>query len=251
MAEWAWEPDDFAALWFSDANDRIPGLLRFTSRFVYRDDFELHRPAVRGRYNADELEQIDLALHTLTTSDMRVEILGHTTKYQGSKGASREYRIIGARNLHHATVIYQLTEGERDGRIRVHSCRPEHLGARLVAVIPPRDPGAQPPITVHPKDIRDNRQSATASTPAERYRRLLARRIDGNGTAAFLQAPIHADPTPAHEVAWCDFDDGRYLQVRADHITIRPATPKDLSARFNAWFESARQRLREDEYDRW
>ncbi|WP_235747983.1 ESX secretion-associated protein EspG [Nocardia coffeae] len=251
MTQWAWEPDDFAALWFSDANDRIPGLLRFTSRFAYNDEFELHRPAVRGRYDADELEQIDLALHTVTTSDMRIEILGSTTKYPGSTGAARTYRIIGARNLHHATVLYQITEGEVDGRIRAHSCRPEQLGARLVATIPAREPGRAQPITVHPRDIRDNHQSATGSTPAERYRRLLARPVDGNGTAALLLGPIHAYPDPVQEIMWCDFDDGRYLQVRGEHISIRPAVAKDLSARFGAWIENAVQRQREEQYERW
>ncbi|MQY24394.1 hypothetical protein NRB20_75290 [Nocardia sp. RB20] len=251
MPEWAWEPDDFAALWFSDANDRIPGLLRFTSRFAYRDEFELHRPAVRARYGVDELDQIDLALHTVTTSDMRVEILGSTTKYKGSKGKPRAYRIIGARNLYHATVLYQLTEGQVDGRIRVHSYRPEQLGAGLVAAIPGREPGTAPPITVHPNDLRDNHHSATGKTPAERYRRLLSGRVEGNGTAALLVGPIHANPQPAHEVSWCDFTDGRYLRVLGEHITIRPATAKDLSARFNAWFDNAAQRQHEDEYERW
>jgi hypothetical protein len=57
MAEWTWEPDDFAALWFSPANDRFPNPLRFTSRFTssftssfaYRDDFESHRITMRER----------------------------------------------------------------------------------------------------------------------------------------------------------------------------------------------------------
>ena len=251
MAEWVWEPDDFAALWLGEANDRIPGLLRFTSRFRYRDEFDVHRSTVRRRYDADELGRIDLALHALSTSDMRIEILGTTTKYQGSAGEPRAYRIIGARNLEHATVIYQLTQGELDGRIRVSSCRPEQLGAHLVSAIPPCEPGAQPPISVHPQDLRENRRSATASTPAERYRRLLTGRVHGNGTAALLLSPIHTEVPPSYEIIWCDFDDGRYQQVRTEHITIRPATPKDLAARFNAWFEVARKRLREDEYDRW
>lgn len=50
MAEWTWEPDDFAALWFNPANDRFPNPLRFTSRFTYRDDFDIHRVTMRERY---------------------------------------------------------------------------------------------------------------------------------------------------------------------------------------------------------
>ncbi|WP_433758778.1 hypothetical protein [Nocardia sp. CA-135398] len=42
MAEWTWEPDDFAALWFRPGIIRFPNPLRFTSRFPYRTDFDAH-----------------------------------------------------------------------------------------------------------------------------------------------------------------------------------------------------------------
>ncbi|MQY18798.1 hypothetical protein NRB20_18770 [Nocardia sp. RB20] len=148
-------------------------------------------------------------------------------------------------------MLYQLTEGEIDGRIRVHSYRPRQLDAGLVTAIRGREPGTAQPIIVHPNDLRDNHQSATGKTPAERYRRLLSVRVEGNGTATLPLGPIHTNPPSAQEVSWCDFTDGRYLRALGEHITIRPATAKDLSARFNAWFETAVQRQREDEYERW
>ncbi|WP_024805463.1 ESX secretion-associated protein EspG [Nocardia sp. BMG51109] len=252
MTEWAWEPDDFAALWFSDANDRIPGLLRYTSRFAYRDDFERHGPTVRDRYGTDEFEQIQLTLHTLTASDMRIEIFGGTTRYREADGTTpRMYRIIGARTMYHAAVLHQFTQGDIDGRIKLRLCRPDDLAARLVATVPAREAGTEQPVTVHPADLRDNRRSATGTSAAERYRRLLDRPVDGNGSAQLLVGAFNADPAPANGVLWCDFEDGRYLQTRDEHVTVRPVGAQDLASRFDAWIDRAVQRMREDQYETW
>ncbi|MBU3062847.1 hypothetical protein KO481_15110 [Nocardia sp. NEAU-G5] len=48
-----------------------------------------------------------------------------------------------------------------------------------------------------------------------------------------------------------DAADGRYLETRAEHITLRPAAPQDFSARFATWIDRARTCLREDEYESW
>jgi hypothetical protein len=66
--------------------------LRFTSRFSYRDDFEAHRVTMCERYTHDELEEIKLALHTLTASTMRIEIYGGTTQHKSPNGGVRVYR---------------------------------------------------------------------------------------------------------------------------------------------------------------
>ncbi|MBO0856412.1 MAG: ESX secretion-associated protein EspG, partial [Nocardia sp.] len=127
MSEWSWEPDDFAALWYSDANDRIPNILRYTSRFEFVDEFEANRIAVRNRYDTDEFERIQLALHTLSASDMRIAVLGGTNRYKGSEGIQREYRIIGARTDHHAAILHQFTQAGREGLFRLRLCRSENL----------------------------------------------------------------------------------------------------------------------------
>lgn len=251
MTEWAWEPDDFAALWLGDANDRIPELLRFTSRFAYRNEFEAHRATVRERYDSDEFEQIQLALHTLNTSVMKIEILGGTTKYKGSDGTQRVYRIVGARNLYHAAVLYQFTQGDTDGRIRLRLCRPESLAAALAAPIPQRDPGTSAPITVHPADLRDGQNGLTRNTPRERYLDLVNGPVDGGGSASLLVGAFHADVRPSNVVQWYDLPDGRYAETRAEQITVRPLHTRDLVTRFDSWIERALQRLREDELDSW
>ncbi len=249
MAEWAWDPDDFAGLWYSDANDRIPNIMRYTSRFSYWDEFEANKVAVRQRYDEDEFEQIQLALHTLASSDMRIAILGGTRKYQGSDGSERVYRIIGARNLYQAAILWQFTQGETEGRFRLRTCRPENLPAQVAATIPARDAGAQPPITVHPTDVRDAQPTNRGNTPAERYRQLLAGPGDGSGSARLLVGAFNTDPKPTNIVQWYDLPDGRYLELRAEHIDVRPATHQDLAARFNTWIERAVQRMRDDQYE--
>lgn len=192
MAEWTWEPDDFAALWFSPANDRFPNPLRFTSRFPYRDDFDAHRVTVRERYSRDELEEIQLALHTLTTSTMRVEIFGGTTQHKNPKGGIRVYRVVGARNDHRAMSLAQATFGDFIGPIRCRLFPVDHLTAQLSSALPPCKPGTQPPDTFHPDDLygrpNGHLESISRNTPASAT------------NACSIAPPTAADPhssTPA------------------------------------------------------
>lgn len=247
MTEWSWEPDDFAAVWFSAANDRFPALLRYCSRFAYRDEFDTHHRKVRESYSRDEYEQIQLAVHTLTNCDMRLEILGGTARHRGRNGDQLAYRIIGAHTPTHAAVLLQQTQGERDGHIRVRLCRTENLPAAVFAAIPPRRPGKQQPVTVDSADLNSSRESLTGKAPHERYRRMLAGPIDGGGTAALIQGPLNNDPRPWNQLQWYDLPDGRYLELHSRHITLRPAIPQDFTTRFTTWIDQARQRLREDQ----
>ncbi|WP_067677391.1 ESX secretion-associated protein EspG [Nocardia miyunensis] len=249
MAEWAWSPEDFASLWYSDANDRIPNILRYTPHLPYWDEFNANKAAVRQQYDEGELERIQLAIDTLTNSDMRISILGSTTKYPGSCGIQYEYRIIGARNIYHAAILRQFTRGKVEGKIQLRLCRPENLPARLVATIPARKAGTQPPIMVHRADIRDARPTNRGNSPAERYRRMLAGQGDGSGWARLQVGSFNASPQPTNTVQWYDLSDGRYLKLLQDeHINVRPATPQDLTSRFSAWIERAMQRMHEDEF---
>ncbi|MBO0853538.1 MAG: ESX secretion-associated protein EspG [Nocardia sp.] len=251
MPEWYWEGDDFAALWYSDANDRIPNILRYTSKFTYQGDFERHRADVLCRYDTDEFERIQHALNTLTHSDMRIEIPGGTSKYKGSRGVDRIHRIIGARTDHYGAILYQRTQGDTDGLIRLRLCRADHLATRVVEALPNRPPGKRPTLTVHPQDLQHIRRSPTGTTPAERYQKLIAE-LDGGAGAQLLVGAFNSEPAPTNRVQWYDVtDDGRYLETRGEHITVRPVSAKDLAARFDGWIERELERRREDEYAPW
>ncbi|MEU4344174.1 ESX secretion-associated protein EspG [Nocardia sp. NPDC023852] len=258
MAEWTWEPDDFAALWYSEAHDRFPSPLRYTSRFAFRDDFDTHRTAVRDRYSPDELDEINAALHTLSTSDIRIEILGGTCKHKNSTGHDdlREYRIIGARNTYRAVVLSQSGTQHEHSPIRVRMFRTEQLPTRLVNAIPACPPGAEKPATFHPDDLAPRRdtylQDNARNTPREQYQRLLHRPADGGGTAVLLTAPLPTHAKPAKVLQWHDIsDDGRYTELRTHHITIRPTTPTDLTTHFTTWIDQALQRLADSDPETW
>src|SRR6266702_2844009 len=190
-------------------------------------------PSLTNRvHSPDEYEQIQLAIHTLTNCNMRIEILGSTRKYKGSDGTQRAYRVVGAHTPGHAAVLFQQTQGDRDGRIRLRLCRTENLPAALLPTIPPRNPGTQQPLTLHPADLNDRRESLTGNAPHERYRRMLEGPIDGGGTAALIPGLLNADPPPWHQLQWYDLPDGRYAELRAPQITVRPATPQAFTTRF-------------------
>lgn len=255
MAEWTWEPDDFAALWYSDANDRFPRPLHYLSRFRYLEDFDAHRQKVCNSYSFDEMDQIRLAIHTLTTSNVRIEILGGTTRTKNA--AVRQYRILGARNPHHAVVLSQSVIDDTDGPIRLRMCRHEHLPTRIINWLLPSNPGTHPPATFHEDDAKPprdgNYMEDPRTNPRERYRRLLGRPSDGGGSAALYTGSILDRPEPWETLQWYDItDDGRYTELRKiDQIKIRPTAPQDLAAQFTTWIDKAAQRLREDEDDAW
>ncbi|MFI7671463.1 ESX secretion-associated protein EspG [Nocardia sp. NPDC049526] len=256
MAEWTWEPDDFAALWFNPANDRFPNPLRFTSRFANRDDFDTHRVTMRERYSSDELEEIQLALHTLTTSTIRIQIFGGTTQHKNPVGGVRVYRIVGARTDHHAMSLAQATFGDTNGPIRCRLFPVDHLPAQLTSSLPPCTPGTNPPATFHPDDIygrpNSHLESVTRNSPRERYQRLLNRPADGGGSALLHTGPANKLTTPLTTIQWHDItNDGRYTEHRSQHITVRPTTPTTLTTHFATWIDQTTQRLRQAEEDRW
>jgi hypothetical protein len=256
MAEWTWEPDDFAALWFGPANDRFPNPLRFTSRFAYRDDFDAHRVTMRERYSRDELEEIQLALHTLSASTMRIEIFGGTTRHKNPHGGVRVYRIVGARTDHHAMSLAQATFGDTNGPIRCRLFPLDHLPAQLVNSLPPCKPGSQPSATFQPDDVYGrpdgHLESVTRNTPRDRYQRLLHRPADGGGSALLYTGGVNKITDPLTTVQWHDIaDDGRYTELRGEHIIVRPTAPADLASHFTTWIDRVAQRFREAEEDRW
>ncbi|GAA5068473.1 ESX secretion-associated protein EspG [Nocardia callitridis] len=258
MSEWKWDAEDFAALWYGPAHDRFPRPLRFTSRFPLRDQAAAHARAVRDRYSPDEMEEIQLALHTLGASDLRIEIFGGTSKHKNSTGQQdlREYRIVGARTPYRAVTLMQPGTDHEHGPIRLRMIRTEDLPAHLVKSIPACQPGSEKPQTFHPDELRPRGDSYfednSRNTPRERYARLLHRPLDGRGCALLYAAPLHSRPKPWNVLEWHDItDDGRYTELRGEHITVRPTVAAELSGQFANWLERANKRLAEARDDAW
>lgn len=249
MAEWVWEPDDFAALWYGDGIDRFPRPLHYLSRFHFVDDYEAHRARVLGALDQDESELIRLALHTVTFGQFRIEIRGGSTATD--PGMMREYRIVGAQNGPHGVVLAQAIVNGVDGPIHGRLFPSEQLPKRLAGRVPTCKPGRQAPISVDVVDLESSvvHQSFARRSPREEYEAMTRRPIDGSGHARLLVGHILDRPEPWYTTQWADLtDDGRYLQRRAQgRITVRPAVEDDLPVGFAGWIERAQRRLRSDE----
>ncbi|MBF6172612.1 ESX secretion-associated protein EspG [Nocardia blacklockiae] len=253
MAEWDWDPDDFAVLWYGEGHDRFPRPLAYTSRFPTNDEVDAHRVAVRNRYDADETERIHLAFHTLAHSELRIEILGESMTL--GRGKPREYRVVGARTPYDAVMLTQTATPDTHGRIRCRLFPTEQLAPRLAHILPAFRAGNAAPETFHLDDVRD--PTATRDhghhSPGARLTRFLDRPIDGGGVAGLRTGPIHHRPEPWHVAQWLDFpEDGRYLQQRTrEHLTVRPAATPDLTTLFTSWIDNALHRLHNPEAVRW
>ncbi|MGI5216994.1 ESX secretion-associated protein EspG [Nocardia sp. CA-290969] len=257
MSEWTWEPDDFAALWYSDAYDRFPSPLRYTSRFAFNDELRAHELAVRERYSREERAAIQVALDTLGTSRMQLVIFGGTVAHKRSTGRDdmRNYRIVGARTDMHAVTLSQAGNNDDFGSITVRLFRPENLASRLVSALPGCAPGSAEPATFHPEDIgrrTEQFEDPRRTRAREAYRRLLGREADGGGCAVLRIGRHDAATDPIRTLEWYDITgDGRYIEHRGNHVTVRPAIPAEFTRHFTTWLDFAWNRLEEECADAW
>lgn len=256
MPEWIWELDDFAALWYSDAYDRFPTPLRYTSRFAFNDEARAHRLAIRDRYSREERAGIQVALDTLGSSEMRIEILGKTSAHKRSTGRDdfRTYRIVGARTDAYAVTLSQAGTDTEHGSIQVRLFRPENLSAGLVSALPVCAPGTAEPTTFHPDDLESRRdthfEDRRRTRAREQYRKLVGRENDGGGCAVLLMGRFDAATEPLRVLQWYDITgDGRYTEQRGNHVTVRPATSAELTRQFGSWLDNAWRRLEEERAD--
>ncbi|WP_063056992.1 ESX secretion-associated protein EspG [Nocardia salmonicida] len=252
MNEWTWEPDDFAALWLNDGQDRFPGPLGYTSRFPTVEEAQAHRAAVVARYDRDETELIQLAFHTLTNCDLQVRIVGESTRLGGNR--RRMYRLLAAQTTHHAVLLSQTVTDDVEERIRCRLFRPDNLPSRIANLFPEFSAGRSPSQTFHVDDIapaRRGRNDTYRDSPSKQFERLLSQPRDGGGIAELLPGPLNARVESWYNAQWFDIlDDGRYLARRnREQVQVLPATDGDLRTLFTNWIDRALSRLREREND--
>ena len=252
---WTWDLDTFGAHWFNAANDRMPDPLRYLSRFPTLEGLHAHRTSVRAALSTDECERIDLLMHTVSRCDLRIEIIGSTTRHYRGDGRSRkQYRLVGARTSRHAVVLFQTALHDEFSDIRADLLRAEDLPTALAAAIPPCDPGTARPETFHLGDTEPAQRAAYLSDDSRnsgraRFQRYARSPVDGGGHAVLRLGNYHARPERHRFAQWRDItDDGRYLEQRNDtHIEIRPAASRLLGELFGAWVERAVRQVREME----
>ncbi|MFR9753403.1 ESX secretion-associated protein EspG [Nocardia sp. 004] len=253
MTEWVWEPDAFAALWYSEGIDRFPRPLRFLSKYQTRDAYDAHRARVLAALDEEQRELIRLAFHTLTEGQLRIEIRGGSTATD--RGAIREYRVVGACTTDYGMALAQSTVDDIDGPVHGRLFPAEQLPRRLARLLPACPAGAQPAATFAVRDLnsRSAPEHYSRRSPREQYEALTRRPIDGGGNARLLVGHILERPAPWYSMQWVDVTgDGRYLRHRtSEHIDIRPVVAADFAAGFTTWIDHARGRLRADESSTW
>ncbi|MEV0687197.1 ESX secretion-associated protein EspG [Nocardia sp. NPDC050378] len=252
MNEWTFDPDDFAIHWYSDAVDRFPRPLRYTSRFAYQEAFDDHRAKLLASYSRDELLLIRSAMDTAAEATFRIQISGSTTKTRDHTTAA--YRVHATRNDFQAVVISQINRDNIDGPITVRLVRPENLPRELINCLPKASPGGQPATTFHTSDMAPRRdtylEDVAHNSPQDRARRFFDRPLDGRGRAALYLGAVLDRPKPHHAAEWHDFtDDGRYTITRNHNdLIVDPATPQGQAGQFARWIDTAVQ-LNQPELD--
>jgi len=234
MTTWSLDDEEFAALWFGAANDRMLYPLDYLSRFSHvnerdefwarvRDDWSEH-----GRLKWDEVDLLTRAFAVLTDPQAWAELHGINDK-------TGPIRVAAARHDQHAALAVQFITRPR---IEVSIISADRLPAALATLLPRCPAGTAAPETFDAADLRPDRQPivryTNESTPLDRYERLLHRPSTGAGLVTVFRGPRHTGPAPARKVGtvrWYDFEsDGRYMETGARKLTVRPANTASLQA---------------------
>ncbi|WP_433665208.1 ESX secretion-associated protein EspG [Nocardia sp. CA-128927] len=226
MATWSFDDEEFAALWFGPANDRMLYPLDYLSRFTHVNERDEHWTRVRhdwsehGRLGWEEADLLRRAFAVLTDPEAWVEV-------HGFYDAVGPVRVAAARHHRHAALAVQFTQR---ARIEVSVTSAEKLPAVLAKLLPKHRRGQRPAETFQAADLRPEAQPmiryTNESTPRERYQRLLAGDAVGAGLITVFRGPRHNGPAPARKIGtlrWYDLEEGRYMETGTRTLTVRPA----------------------------
>ncbi|MFI9505543.1 ESX secretion-associated protein EspG [Nocardia sp. NPDC052566] len=225
MASWSFESEEFAALWFGPANDRMLYPLDYLSRFPHineRDEYWArvrHDWSERGRLSWDEADLLTRAFTVLTTPEAWLEI-------HGFYDAVGPIRVAAARHARHAAFAAQFTVRPR---IEVSIIPDDKLPAVLTRLLPKHPPGRGRPqrfdaVALRPENQPLGRRTGEP-TPLQCYERLVRRPSTGAGLITVFRGPRHNALAPARKVGtvrWYDLPDGRYLETGTRTLTVRP-----------------------------
>ncbi|MGV9673741.1 ESX secretion-associated protein EspG [Nocardia sp. NPDC003482] len=249
MATWSFDMEEFAALWYGPANDRMLYPLDYLSRFSHvneRDEFWARVRAEyseHGRLGWNEADLLRRAFTVLTAPEAWAEIHGVSDEFG-------PLRVAAARHDRHAALAVQFT---RDPRIELTITTAEQLPARLLGHLPPTPPGTLPAEAFVAADLYPENQPTLHypgdSTPLQRYRRLVRRPATGAGVITVFRGPRHVgnrQPRKVGTVRWYDIEnDGRYLETGTRTLTVRPAEPPTLQAALTRLLDHALTEYRE------
>jgi hypothetical protein len=249
MASWSFDAEEFAALWYGPANDRMLYPLDYLSRFSHVNERDAYWATVRhdysehGRLAWDEADLLRRAFTVLTAPQAWAEMHGVCDRVG-------PIRVAAARHDRHAALAVQFT---RRPRIDVSITAAQNLPARLAKLLPKRPPGTQRAEAFVASDLYPERQPIVRytgeSTPLERYQRIVRRPSTGAGVVTVFRGPRHTgarQPRKVGTVRWHDIGgDGRYMETGTRTITVAPADPNALQAAFARLLDHAITEYRE------
>ncbi len=249
MATWSFDSEEFAALWYGPANDRMLYPLDYLSRFSHvneRDRFWAevrHEYSEHGRLSWNEADLLRRAFTVLTEPEVWAEI-------HGVSDDSGPVRVAAARHDRHAALAVQFI---RETRIELSILPTDQLPTRLLALLPAYPPGAQPAEAFGAADLYPENQPALRytgeSTPLQRYRRLVRRPATGAGVITVFRGPRNLGnrrPRKVGTIRWYDIEsDGRYLETGTRTLTVRPADPRALQSALTRLLDHAHIEYRE------
>lgn len=233
MRIWTLPAEDFAALWFGPANDRMPFPLRFRSRFPYADEYEAHRNKTRDAFSAEKFEDLHHALRILAEPRARIEVYGRRGPQQ------EDLRILGCVGGRPGVVVAQ-----HQGDITLQLVGAEKVAGLVVDRLPEAGPGNQRVQRFAKSALADDAPFVMRTdgvSEKAQYAKLVQRPRESEGTLSVYVGPRHGDQRLTNVVRWFDITgDGRYLETRTrDTIEVKPASRNDILARL----ESALQRV--------
>ncbi|MFE1596553.1 ESX secretion-associated protein EspG [Nocardia sp. NPDC058705] len=131
MTAWVFDIEEFAALWYGPAADRMLFPLHYLSCFTHMNALEQYRSSVRrdwseqGRLDWDSAEQLERAFAVLADPEVWTEIHGREKR--------GPLRAVTARHDQHAVIAEQSADG---ARVRVTIVAAERLPVATAAVLP-------------------------------------------------------------------------------------------------------------------
>ncbi|MGV9677722.1 ESX secretion-associated protein EspG [Nocardia sp. NPDC003482] len=231
---WTLTPDQFALAWERTDGDRIPYPLAVRLSARTSDERAAQLPAL-NEWCARTLDpDLEAALRVLARPAIRVEVFGE----QGPPEQAQPVRVLGATAGHVAVVAAQRAgaDPERGEAVRLFVGHPKTLAARVISVLPEKEPGGLPRYTAPLNRVReDSRDLVTVPvsgpTVSARMRRLLKQPREGIGQ--IVVSVRRADDTvrPLGVLCWIDVaGDGRYaIRTRTD-VDIVPVTAEAFAA---------------------
>lgn len=231
MTAWVFDIEEFAALWYGPAADRMLFPLHYLSRFSHMNALEQFRSTVRrdwseqGRLDWDSAEQLDRAFEVLADPEAWVEIHGRDER--------GPLRAVAARHDQHAAIAEQSASG---ARVRVTIIAAEGLPHRLASVLPEAAAGKRPPERYDEIDLRPADPTSVTiidgPSPRERYRRLRSEPCTSAGLIQVFRGPRTTQGKPPRRISaiqWHDRPDGRYLETGRRARAIIPANTTTLA----------------------